>query len=355
MSVKMGEPDTAEKHLWRTLPYIMVWILFSVSLIFMNSAILQHLPNPAMLTAWHMAVSSVLVRVVRMLVPADVALFKADTPEVDTRSVLTKFIPISVLFAVALAMGNRTYMHCSVAFIQMMKASHSVITYMMSVAIGSERFLLCRFQPVCAVWFGIVLAVTGELQFNLVGFACQCVSSFSECGRVVLIELLLNRKGMKMDPLTALSYYAPLCFLVLVPFAVATEMPSDAAAWWRNFEDHVGYTWILLNGLLAFSLNLSVVLLLQKTNAVTYILCGVMKDVLMIVGSVAWLGATISRQQVIGYSLAVASVQVFNQVGKNQKAFEERGVLCGLVDLVRREGPRLLGAPAAQNGYHHRD
>lgn len=315
---------------WRAVPYIVVWVLLSVSLIFMNNGILQHLPNPAALTAWHMAVSSVLVRVVRFLVPADFALFGAAAPKVDLRTVLMKFGPISVLFALSLAMGNRTYMHCSVAFIQMMKASHSVITYTMSVALGVESFVWCRFQAVCAVWLGIALAVTGEMKLSLIGFVCQCMSSLAECGRVVLIEMLINRQGMKMDPLTALSYYAPLCFFVLVPFAAATEIPDDMSAWWRSFDEHVGYAWIVLNGLLAFSLNLSVVLLLQKTSAVTYILCGVMKDVLMIAGSVCWLGASISLQQVIGYTLAIASVQVFNQVGKHTKIFEERGMMGGL-------------------------
>lgn len=333
MSVKM-EGTRELGRPWRAVPYIVVWVLLSVSLIFMNNGILQHLPNPAALTAWHMAVSSVLVRVVLCLAPADSVPFRKDAPKVDPRTVLMKFGPISVLFALSLAMGNRTYMHCSVAFIQMMKASHSVITYTMSVALGMESFVWCRFQAVCAVWFGVVLAVTGELKFNAIGFACQCMSSLAECGRVVLIETLINRQGLKMDPLTALSYYAPLCFFVLVPFAAATEIPDDLSAWWRSFDEHVGYVWIILNGLLAFSLNLSVVLLLQKTSAVTYILCGVMKDVLMIVGSVCWLGASMSLQQVIGYTLAIASVQVFNQVGKNTKVFEERGIMGGLRCLL---------------------
>ncbi|CAK0851739.1 unnamed protein product [Prorocentrum cordatum] len=204
----------------------------------------------------------------------------------------------------------------------------------MSVAFGMEAFVWCRFQAVCAVWLGIALAVTGEMKLSVIGFACQCLSSLAECGRVVLIEMVINRQGMRMDPLTALSYYAPLCFCVLVPFAAATEIPDDISAWWRSFDEHVGYVWIFLNGIVAFSLNLSVVLLLQKTSAVTYILCGVMKDVLMIVGSVCWLGASISLQQVIGYTLALASVQVFNQVGKNIKVFEERGIMGGMCYLL---------------------
>ncbi|CAK0842068.1 unnamed protein product [Prorocentrum cordatum] len=299
-------------------------------MIFMNNAILQHLPNPATLTAWHMAVSSVLVRVLPFVTPASFALFRADAPLVDARTLLMKLGPISMLFALSLAMSNRTYMHCSVAFIQMMKSSHSVITYMMSVALAMQSFSWCRFQAVCAVWFGVLLAVTGELEFSIIGFACQCTSSVAECGRVVLIEMLINRKGMRMDPLTALSYYAPLCFFLLVPFAASTEMPDDMSAWWRRFEENVGFIGICLNGMLAFSLNISVVLLLQKTSAVTYILCGVMKDILIIVGSVFFRGTTISLQQVIGYTVAVASVQVFNQVGKNPDIFDERGIIGGL-------------------------
>merc|ERR1712007_131010 len=170
---------------------------------------------------------------------------------------------------------------------------------------------------------------------NAWGFSCQCLSSLCECARIVLIGLLLNKNGLSLDPLTALSYYAPLRFVVLIPFAVITEMPKNLIAWRLNFEEQVGYAWMMLNGAVAFGLNLATVLLIQKTSPVVYILCGIMKDVLIISGSVAFHGATLSGQQALGYALAVASIQIFGQVRKAPGDFEHVGLLRALWNLTR--------------------
>lgn len=304
----------------------------------MNRDILQRMPNPTLLTAWHMGLSSVLIRLLRWSLPADSTLFGKDVPRIDMRTLCVKLVPIAALFSLSLAFGNRAYIHCSVAFIQMVKASHSVITYTLNTLVGAEFFLWSKFRLVCIVWFGVVLAITGEVNFVPTGFWCQCLSSLAECTRIVLIGLLLNRSGFKLDPLTALSYYAPLCFMLLLPSAILTEFPSNTSMWIEKFEARIGYTWIMLNGLVAFGLNLATVLLIQATSPVIFILCGIMKDVLIISGSMVLLGSTISLQQGFGYALAVIAIQIFNQVGKNPQHFERHGLEHGLMKLICQSG-----------------
>jgi len=282
--------------------------------------------------------------------PARLGLFSEEQPEVTAQVWLTKLMPIAALFSASLAMGNRAYIYCSVAFIQMVKASHAVMTYLLNALVGAELFMWTKFRLVTLVCFGVMLAVTGELNFNMTGFLCQCFSSVSECTRVVLIGLLLNKSGLKMDPLTALSYYAPLCLVFLVPFAILTELPSDWGAFAADFQQEVGFGWLALNGLVAFALNLSVVLLINATSPVVYILCGVMKDVAIIAGSMVALNQPVAMQQVMGYVAAVVGIQVFNFVSRNPEEVETHGLVLGSLEVVRRwwvaaetvEGDRLL-------------
>jgi hypothetical protein len=334
MSPAQGAPASAEKSLWRAWPYILVWMCLSVMIIFMNSDILHKMQFPAALTAWHMAVCTVFVRILRCVAPPSLGLFPQETPEVSMNTWITKLLPIAALFSASLAMGNRAYIYCSVAFIQMVKASHAVMTYSLNTLVGAELFLWTKFRLVTMVCLGVMLAVTGELNFDMKGFLCQCASSVSECMRVVLIGLLLNKQGLKMDPLTALSYYAPLCLVFLVPFALLTELPSDWAQFAADFQEQVGFGWLALNGFVAFCLNLSVVLLIQATNPVVYILCGVMKDVAIIMASIAMLHQPIAAQQLLGYVLAVVGIQVFNLVSRTPEAYESSGLVLGTWQVV---------------------
>merc|ERR1719188_641054 len=113
----------------------------------------------------------------------------------------------------------------------------------MSAATGAELFLWGKLKLVCIVYFGVTLAVTSELHFNSFGFLCQAASSVAECARVVLMKSRLE--GLKLDALTLLSYYAPLCFALLVPGALLTERPADASKWVADFNKEVGVPLIL--------------------------------------------------------------------------------------------------------------
>jgi len=322
-------PSPGAKSPWRAWPYIAVWMIISISLIFMNNDILHKMKYPALLTAWHMAVSSVLVQVLRCVAPPSLGLFSEEPPEVSLNTWLTKLMPIAALFSTSLAMGNRAYLYSSIAFIQMVKASHAVMTYLLNTLVGAELFMWSKLQIVSLICFGVMLAVTGELDFNMVGFLCQCLSSVSECARIVLIGQLLNKSGLKMDPLTAVSYYAPLCLIFLVPFAFVTEVPSDWGSFAEDFQREVGFGWLVLNGLVAFALNVCVVLLINATSPVIFILCGIMKDITIISGSVVALHQPVAVQQIVGYALAVVGIQAFNLVSRSPDEFESHGLVLG--------------------------
>jgi hypothetical protein len=297
---------------------------------------LHKIEKPALLTAWHMAISSVLVQILRCAAPPSLGLFSEERPEVSLNTWLTKLLPISALFSTSLAMGNRAYLYSSISFIQMMKASHAVMTYLLNTLVGAELFMWSKLRVVSLVCFGVMLAVTGELEFHMVGFLCQCFSSVSECGRIVLIGQLLNKNGLKMDPLTAVSYYAPLCLVFLVPFAFVTEVPSDWGSFAEDFQLEVGFGWLILNGFVAFALNVSVVLLINATSPVVFILCGIMKDITIISASVVALHQPVAAQQIVGYAAAVVGIQAFNLVSRNPDEFEVHGLVPGAWRVVQR-------------------
>ena len=61
--------------------------------------------------------------------------------------------------------------------------------------------------------------LAGEINFNIVGVMYQLASIATESVRLVLVQLLLQSRGLKLNPVTTLYYVAPCCFcFLLLPF-----------------------------------------------------------------------------------------------------------------------------------------
>lgn len=55
-----------------------------------------------------------------------------------------------------------------------------------------------------------MLACTGELNFNLVGVIFQFGSIATESSRLVLIQILLQQRGIKLNPITTVRMHVDI-------------------------------------------------------------------------------------------------------------------------------------------------
>lgn len=56
---------------------------------------------------------------------------------------------------------------------------------------------------------GVVIASVGEVQFNITGVIFQISGIMAEALRLVLTQVLLQKKGLSLNPITSLYYIAP--------------------------------------------------------------------------------------------------------------------------------------------------
>ncbi len=78
---------------------------------------------------------------------------------------------------------------------------------------------------------------------------------------------------------------------------------------------------MLLNGLVAFSLNIAVILVLKHTSALTFTLSGIIKDILLVSASVCIFGAPVTLLQYFGYSLSLTGLFLHKQYTSNNYPF----------------------------------
>lgn len=110
---------------------------------------------------------------------------------------------------------------------------------------------------------GVIIASYGEIKFVMVGFLYQLAGIAFEATRLVMVQKLLSSAEFKMDPLVSLYYFAPACAVMNGLVSLWFEVPKMQ---WSDIEN-VGYFVLLVNALVAFALNVSVVFLVSMKPA----------------------------------------------------------------------------------------
>eukprot|EP00887_Chlorella_sp_A99_P000804 scaffold5.g804.t1 len=333
--------------------YVALWIALSAG----------GFPYPVALTLWHMVFCAGLA----------VGLVKGGYVEpvnMSAETYLKTIAPIGFLYSGTLWLGNAAYLYLSVSFIQMLKARRGLqlrgararrpggarplrsggaaccgaagarlgpacwpcVAVLPACFVGALRLLVCAMMPVAVfcvgcgfgtekyhtgtllnmvvISVGVGIASYGELNFVLIGVLLQLLSIGTESTRLTLVQILLQRRGLKLNPITTLYYIAPCCgAFLLVPFAFL-ELPRIL-----NDPAVVINPWVFLsNATVAFGLNMAVFLLIGKTSALTMNIAGVAKDWLLILLSYLMYKAPVTAINLIGYGIAFAAVCYYNYV-----------------------------------------
>jgi drug/metabolite transporter (DMT)-like permease len=257
---------------------------------------------------------------------------------VDSSVIKTKVFPIAALFAVSLICANKAYLFLSVSYIQviyffisfllcsyfilfsrkqMLKASTPVVVLIISIVGGLENSTFIELNIVMLISLGVALASLGELMFSWNGFVFQVLAIVAEASRLVLTGLIL--KKYKLDSLSTLYYVAPLCAVLNGICCLYFEW--SFLPWERIFTyQFIGL--LILNGLVAFSLNIASVMLIGHTSALTLTLAGIVKDILLVFLSMSIFLSPVTILQFLGYAVALLALNLHKEYKKNQALFE---------------------------------
>ncbi|XP_020156241.1 probable sugar phosphate/phosphate translocator At1g48230 [Aegilops tauschii subsp. strangulata] len=294
------------RQLLLTYLYLLIYICLSSGVILFNKWVLSpkyfKFPFPITLTMIHMSFSGVvaffLVRVFKVVAPV----------KMTFQIYATSVIPISAFFASSLWFGNTAYLYISVAFIQMLKALMPVATFIMAVLCGTDKLRRDLFLNMVLVSVGVVVSSYGEIHFNVIGTLYQVTGIVAEALRLVLTQVLLQKKGLTLNPITSLYYIAPCSFIFLFgPWYLLEKPEMDISPIQFNY-------WIFFsNALAAFALNISIFLVIGRTGAVTVRVAGVLKDwILIALSTIIFPESTITSLNIIGYAVALSGVVMYN-------------------------------------------
>ena len=84
-----------------------------------------------------------------------------------------------------------------------------VATFLVAVLCGTDKLRWDVFVNMLLVSIRVVVSLYGEIHFNVVGTVYQVMGIFAEALRLVLTQVLLQKKGLTLNPITSLYYIAP--------------------------------------------------------------------------------------------------------------------------------------------------
>ena len=118
-TVEKSEPVSIANRVHPSV-YVISWITLSSSVIIFNKWILATagFHYPIVLTTWHLAFATLMTQIMARTTKL---LDGRKTVKMTGRIYLRAIVPIGAAFSLSLICGNLTYLHLSVAFIQMLK------------------------------------------------------------------------------------------------------------------------------------------------------------------------------------------------------------------------------------------
>ncbi|KAL0940784.1 DUF250 domain membrane protein [Colletotrichum truncatum] len=307
--LEKSQPPKASIH---PVFYVVVWISLSSSVILFNKWILDTLKfrYPVILTTYHLTFATIMTQILARWTHV---LDGRKSVKMTGRVYVRAIVPIGAFFSLSLICGNLTYLYLSVAFIQMLKATTPVAVLLSGWALGVSQPNLKVFLNVSVIVVGVIIASVGEIKFVWIGVIYQIGGVIFEALRLTMVQRLLSSADYKMDPLVSVYYFAPVCAVMNLAVALVWEIPKVTMV----EVHHVGLFTFFLNGLCAFLLNVSVVFLIGKTSSLVLTLCGVLKDVMLVVASMMIWNTQVTGLQFFGYSIALGGM-VYYKLGYEQ-------------------------------------
>lgn len=282
------------------------WTFLSVALILFNKWLMQYggFPFPLTLVSMHMFFSSAVTFLLHMIGVIE--------PAVERRHMLWYVTPVGMLFAIALATGNEVFLYLSVAFIQMLKACTPAVVLFVSMCVGLEPPSCRLFLIIAITSGGVALTIYGELKFVWFGVAMMFLSMLAEALRLVTMELLFSKNGIKMSGLESVYCISPICFLTVSPVCAYFEGRRLVEALGSHALPSSLGAILGANCFCAFMLNVASMLMVKNTSALTMKVVGVAKDWIVIIVS-SWLFDTaVSPMQWMGYSVAFVGILLYS-------------------------------------------
>ncbi|KAL7319997.1 hypothetical protein PS15m_003069 [Mucor circinelloides] len=287
----------------KSLDTPMIWLgmyfFFNLSLTLYNKIILAlyDFPFPWTLTAIHTfcgAVGSYMFWKGDLFQPAKLG---------DQENMV--MLAFSVLYTINIAISNVSLNLVTVPFHQVVRAMTPVFTVMLSIMFLKKSYSTMTYISLLPVVLGVAFATFGEYNYTRLGFVLTVLGTVLAAIKTVVTNRVQVGR-LKLHPLDLLLRMSPLAFVQTMIYSYVTGEMAEVTEFCRTRLTMSLCFALLINGIMAFFLNVVSFTANKKTSALTMTVAGNVKQVLSIILAVIIFNLNITFTNLIGIMLTLA-------------------------------------------------
>ncbi|KAI8146004.1 triose-phosphate transporter family-domain-containing protein [Fennellomyces sp. T-0311] len=304
MSAVTGSIDS--RYVWLGL-----YFAFNLGLTLYNKAILLDFRYPWSLTAIHTLCGSIGCYILYF--------FGYFTPVKLGEHENMVMLMFSVLYTINIAISNVSLNLVSVAFHQVVRAMTPVFTVMISIVFLQKSFSNLTYLSLLPVVIGVGFATFGEYGYTAVGFMLTVLGTVLAAVKTVVTNRILVGR-LKLEPLDLLMRMSPLAFVQCIFYAYITGELGRVQEF-SSSNMTVGLaSGLIVNGIMAFGLNIVSFTANKKTGALTMTVAGNVKQVLSIILAVIIFKLNINATNAFGIILTLLGGAWYGKVEMSERA-----------------------------------
>ncbi|CRK27322.1 hypothetical protein BN1723_003492, partial [Verticillium longisporum] len=220
---------------------ILLWYIFSLSISLYNKWMFDkdrlNFAFPLFTTSCHMLVQFALSGLVLYFIPSlrphnaqhnsDAGRSRHETepdrPLMSKLFYLTRIGPCGAATGLDIGLGNTSLKFITLTFYTMCKSSSLAFVLIFAFIFRLEKPTWRLVAIIATMTAGVVLMVSGEVEFKLGGFVLVISAAFFSGFRWALTQILLLRNPATSNPFSSIFFLAPVMFVVLMAIAIPVE------------------------------------------------------------------------------------------------------------------------------------
>ncbi|KAB2046693.1 hypothetical protein ERO13_D01G214400v2 [Gossypium hirsutum] len=302
------------------IPWTTIWIVFSwygsnIGVLLLNKYLLTYcgFKYPIFLTMCHMLASSLLSYV------AIAWLKVVPMQTIGSKKQFIKIFGLSSVFCFSVVLGNVSLRYLPVSFNQAIGATTPFFTAVFAYVMMKKTESWVTYLTLLPVVAGVIIASGAEPSFHLFGFLMCVSATAARASKSVLQAILLSSEEEKLNSMNLLMYMAPIAVVILLPATLLMERNVIAITMALARKDTIVVYYLLFNSSLAYFVNLTNFLVTKHTSALTLQVLGNAKGAVAVVVSIIIFKNPVSLMGMLGYSLTVVGVLLYNESKKGNK------------------------------------
>lgn len=222
-------------------------------------------------------------------------------------------IVFSVLYTINIAISNVSLNLVTVPFHQVVRAMTPVFTIILNVMFLKTTYSGMVYISLIPVIAGVAFATFGDYSYTAMGFFLTVLGTILAAVKTVVTNRVQVGR-LKLHPLDLLLRMSPLAFLQTLFYSYATGEITYVFEYSRRNLTFGVFLALLLNGIIAFFLNVVSFTANKKTSALTMTVAGNVKQVLSIILAVIIFDLSITATNGLGILLTLAGGAWYSNV-----------------------------------------